>query len=59
MKYCDYNNMKLFFLLWNQTVTNLFIKKEAKGLEKVQKSLSKFGQFHEKFAFLITNLKVC
>ena len=35
MKYCDYNNMKLFFLLWNQTITNLFIKKEAKGLEKV------------------------
>lgn len=39
-------------------ITNPFIKKGAKGLENV-KSSSKFGQFFEEFAFLITNLKVC
>ncbi|XP_006612816.2 LOW QUALITY PROTEIN: transmembrane protein 234 homolog [Apis dorsata] len=37
-------------------ITNPFIKKGAKGLENV-KSSSKFGQFFEEFAFLITNLK--
>ncbi|KAG6802279.1 transmembrane protein [Apis mellifera caucasica] len=37
-------------------ITNPFIKKGAKGLENV-KSFSKFGQFYEEFAFLITNLK--
>lgn len=42
-------------LLWG--ATNPFIKKGAKGLENV-KSSSKFGQFFNEFAFLITNLKV-
>ncbi|XP_076748837.1 transmembrane protein 234 homolog [Xylocopa sonorina] len=46
--------LTLVALLWG--ATNPFIKKGAKGLENVKAS-SRFGQFFQELAFLLTNLK--